>query len=138
MLQTRNSAAMRALATVMNVIMAFCAFFVFGMSFASCNTGIDDVAVNQTPCKTGDCDDPDNPNTDPEAKVESVEKLTCDFGKVTWTAENATLTKAASEYVYANRDGGVFGNQGVDYIYSVVYNLPEYNHDDQKSYSLNR
>lgn len=131
MLRKENSAAMRALATVMNVIMAFCAFFVFGMSFSSCDTGIDDVEINQKPCP--DC--PDNP--DPDAKVKSVEKLGCDFGDVSWTAENATLTRSASEYVYANRDGGVFGNQGVDYIYSVVYNLPEHNHDDQKSYTLN-
>lgn len=137
MLRTTNSAAMRAIVAVMNALLAFCAFFVLNLGFTSCDTGIDDVVVNQKPCETGDCDDPDNPNTDPEAKVEDVDKLTCNFGKVTWTAENATLTKAASEYVYANRDGGVFGNQGVDYIYSVVYNLPEYNHDDQKSYTLN-
>lgn len=134
MLQTRNSAAMRALATVMNIFVMLCAIFVFGLSFSSCNTGIDDVVINQKPCP--DC--PDNPDTpDSDAKVEDVEKLGCDFGAITWTAENATLTKSASEYTYANRDGGVFGNQGVDYIYSVVYNLPEHNHDDQKSYTLN-
>ena len=136
MLRKENSAAMRALATVMNIFVMFCAIFVFGISFSSCDTGIDDVVINQKPCEGGDCpDNPDNP--DPDAKVESVEKLGCDFGDVSWTAENAKLTKSASEYVYANRDGGVFGNQGVDYIYSVVYNLPEHNHDDQKSYSLN-
>lgn len=136
MLRTTNSAAMRAIVAVMNVIMAFCAFFVLNLGFTSCDTGIDDVAVNQKPCETGDCDDPDNPTTDPEAKVESVEKMGCDFGAITWSAENATLTKAAS-YTYANRDGGVFGKQTVNYLYSVIYNLTDKNYDGQKSYTLN-
>ena len=137
MLRKENSAAMRALATVMNIFVMFCAFFVLNLGFTSCDTGIDDVVVNQKPCETGDCDDPDNPTTDPEAKVESVEKMGCDFGAITWSAENATLTKAASDYTYANRDGGVFGKQTVNYLYSVIYNLTDKNYDGQKSYTLN-
>lgn len=139
MLRTLNSAAMNALAAVKNIFVMFSVIFAIGMvgCLTSCDTGIDDVVVNQTPCETGDCDDPDNPTTDPEAKVESVEKMGCDFGAITWSAENATLTKAASDYTYANRDGGVFGKQTVNYLYSVIYNLTDKNYDGQKSYTLN-
>ena len=139
MLRTLNSAAMNALAAVKNIFVMFSVIFAIGMvgCLTSCDTGIDDVVVNQTPCETGDCDDPDNPTTDPEAKVESVEKMGCDFGAITWSAENATLTKAASDYTYANRDGGVFGKQTVNYLYSVIYNLTDKNYDSQKAYTLN-
>ena len=127
MKQTKNPVAIRALAAVMNIFAMFCALFII----SGCNTGIDDVVVNQSPYPNN----PDNPNSD--NGVKNVEKLGCYFGSVDWTGENATLTRSSSEYVYANRDGGVFGNQGVDYIYSVSYEDDSQTHEDQSSYNLN-
>lgn len=118
MLQTRNSAAMRALAVVMNALLAFCAIFVFGMGFTSCDTGIDDVVVNQKPCENGDC--PDNPDQ-PDVTVVEVHHDGCDvLGKVEWSFKNAVETKA-TEYSVDASDGGAFASVRMQYNANIEY-----------------
>ena len=116
MLRTTNSAAMRALAAVMNVIMAFCAFFVFGM-FTSCNTGLDDVVVNQTPCESGNCDDKPS---QPDVTVVAVHHDGCETLNLAWAFTNAVETKA-TEYSVDASDGGAFASVRMQYNANIEY-----------------
>ncbi len=135
MTRNNNSLAGYAAAMVKNAFAFVCVLVmvVVTTTFASCESEVDTLVepVPTTPTT------PEDPTPEePEIVIESIDHYGCDFGALSWTAENAAFTRSAGDYDLANRDGGVFAIQNATYLAEVTYSDGSVKNANQK-YSVN-